>query len=111
MKLKAKLNDVDNMDTSRRGGITRKNVCYYNDTRKFVNRMCNIEFMGENAFMIPVNTDDHHTQDIWVHKGLPVICRRTEKDGSIVKNERYKVVDYDDKEVVCVSKRKNEEDE
>jgi AAA domain len=111
MTLKAKLKNVDSMDTSRRGGITRFNISYFNSTRKYVNNMCNIHFMGEDAFLIPADTDDHHTQDAWVHKRLPVLCRRTAKDGSYVKNERYEVLECDLDKIVCVSKRKDANDE
>jgi hypothetical protein len=92
-----------------RGEWTKKNLCYFNATRKYVNKVSNEKYKTKDAILVKHISNDVFTQDIWVHKGLPVISRISMKDDTLLNNESYVVVECDENRIVCMTKRVNSE--
>lgn len=107
-KLKQMLNNLENIDITK---ISKQentmNICYYNGTRKWINNACNIKYMTSDACFMPADKTDNHTQDVWIHVGLPVISRRN-KDG-FINNEEYTVVECTESNIKCMSTRADDD--
>jgi hypothetical protein len=85
------LERIDEVDLDRFGGKhpTNVNICFYNETRKRVNSERNHQ--REDSVFIPTATDDDYTQDAYLHEGVPIISRRTDKSKGVVNNEQLTV--------------------
>ncbi len=99
MKLKKASMNVMKLKTNHYGNkICKKNICYMNKTRKYVNKLVNDIISKDNSHtIIPVNKikqgkkliDDPYSQEIKLHKGVPLIARLNEKKYDIVNNEEF----------------------
>ena len=100
MKLKKASMNIMKLKTNHYGNkICKKNICYMNKTRKYVNKLVNDLISKDNSHtIIPVNKikvgedkyiDDPYSQEIKLHKGVPLIARLNDKEYDIVNNEEY----------------------
>jgi hypothetical protein len=107
------LEDVNNVDISKYGNqICKKNICYYNATRKRVNTMIMMRCKPDDAVILEAIEGDKYTQEMWLYPGLPLIARRTVDNGDVMVNNEYFTVEKVEKdEVVCVADRTDEDDQ
>jgi nucleoside-triphosphatase THEP1 len=107
------LKDVDNIDTAKFPlRDTERNICYFNTTRKLVNKQWNERLNTDNSLFIPVNADDNYTQDTYLYEGLPVIARKSKKEDNqlkFVNSETFTVSHYDDKYVYIWNERPDDD--
>jgi hypothetical protein len=102
----------------------RNMICYYNATRKRLNKLMNDYHSAKanNVISLPYEGGDSEAdkkdlpQDAFLYPGLPIIAHRNLKskdDDELVmaNNECFEVVDVDDSELMAVSKRINEDGE
>lgn len=84
----------------------RFSVSYYNSTRKRVNeRWMEEEKNGKKKVeMFEKNKHDDKSQDMWVFKGLPVICCQNQKKLDIYNNQQFVVKKWGRKSVRIVEK-------
>eukprot|EP00960_Hanusia_phi_P054420 762651-Hanusia_phi.AAC.2 len=115
-ELKSTLNNINNdevFDTSpyKTEGFTntRYNLCFFNATRKAVNRYWNKKEHSEISLFIPENSEDEYTQDMYIYENLPVIARKTIDKGEVcVNNESFIVTAFDDKQIHLYTIREDE---
>ncbi|NCB26797.1 MAG: hypothetical protein EOM62_15205, partial [Bacteroidia bacterium] len=110
------LEDVDSVDCSEFGGtICDRNICFYNRTRKMVNRLLMKKHKPQDAMLLKYDgsiEEDKYPQDVWLYKGLPVIARTTIDEGNVmVNNEYFNVTNVTKTHVVCESTRPDDEGE
>lgn len=107
--------------------IENKAVCYFNSTRKRVNRLC-MEKNKDDAIFIPVRTpeelieyknklrskerdepytekeiekiiQDEKNQDIYLYVGLPLMSYKNNTKLEIVNGEEFVIINYDDEKI------------
>ena len=112
LELKKQLDDIENIDISIfKFNENKVNIAYTNKTRKLINERWNEELKNDNSIFIPKDDDDM-SQDIWIYKGLPLICKKNDnKGGEYLNNETFIVDDYDNKNIYISNERVNEDDE
>jgi hypothetical protein len=112
-KLYNYLKNVDELDLSLFAvQDTKRNLCYYNRTRKHINKIWNEKLKTENGLVIKADIEDDYTQDMYIYKDLPVIARKTEQKGDVcMNNETFEVLDYDNEKIYLGTTRPNEEGE
>lgn len=99
MKLKKASMNVMKLKLNHYGNkICKKNICYTNKTRKYVNKLLNDLIAKDFSHTkIEVNKikngkkmiDDPYSQEIKLHKGVPLIARLNEKKYDIANNEEF----------------------
>jgi hypothetical protein len=111
LELKKQLDDIENIDISIfKFNENKVNIAYTNKTRKLINERWNEELKTDNSIFIP--KDDDMSQDMWIYKGLPLICKKNDnKGGEYLNNETFIVDDYDNKNIYISSERVNDDDE
>jgi hypothetical protein len=107
------LENVNGIDIKKFGKlITKRNICFYNKTRKYVNKILMNRHKTADAVLLREDKNDEYTQDVWLYKGLPVIARTTVDGGDTTVNNEYFTVSRVYKEkVVCTNMRPGENDE
>ena len=112
LELKKQLDDIENIDISIfKFNENKVNIAYTNKTRKLINERWNEELKTDNSIFIPKDDDDM-SQDMWIYKGLPLICKKNDnKGGEYLNNETFIVDDYDNKNIYISSERVNDDDE
>ena len=122
MKLKRLSNNVDKIKTNRfPNKVSKRNICYTNKTRKYVNKLLNDLIAKDFTFVtIPVNKikekekvyNDPYSQEIKLHKGVPLISRVTDdRRYGIVNNEEFIVTAITKEKVTIQSIRPNDNGE
>jgi hypothetical protein len=69
----------------------RRNICYFNNTRKRINEIWNLKENVPCSIFIPAIEDDKYTQDMYLYKNCPIIARKTEKKGLFVNSETFTI--------------------
>lgn len=87
--------------------ICKRNICYTNKTRKFVNSLLNKEIMITKTNVLKMKNMDG---DIYIYKDLLVIADKTKGDD-YVNNEEFKVNSYNDKYIFLKNERPNDNGE
>jgi len=107
------LKNVDELDLSLFDvKETPRNICYYNKTRKYINKIWNDKLKPEDSILIKEDIEDEYTQDMYVYKDLPVIARKTEQKGEVcMNNETFDVLDFDDEKIYLGTTRPNDDGE
>jgi ATP-dependent exoDNAse (exonuclease V) alpha subunit len=86
-----------------------RNICYFNKTRKRVNEILMKRNKTTDSTFLQADKEDDTTQDVYIYSGLPIISRKTIKDGdAAVNNEYFKVVSVDEK-IKCTSERSDDD--
>lgn len=101
------INDFGNKENMR-------NICYYNATRIRVNKMWNDRLKKGGDLFIPENPNDEYTQDMWVYVGLPVIAKKTKREGEellFANSETFEVSNIEDGVITLFNERPNENGE
>jgi hypothetical protein len=90
--------------------VNNKAVCYYNKTRKSINKYCNDYFSKKNdcLFIEDVIKYDKETgleivkqsQDTYLYKGLPIMCITNNTKMGLINSDEYIVIDYDDENIM-----------
>jgi hypothetical protein len=84
---------------------TRRNLCYFNKTRKQVNQTLNQQNAPPDALFLPNNSTSKYPQDALIYPNVPIIAYKTHYDEDIqdylcVNSENFVIDDvpiYDDK--------------
>jgi ATP-dependent exoDNAse (exonuclease V) alpha subunit len=115
------LEDVDQINIQRFGTkICQRNLCYYNRTRKRVNKMMMEKYKTVDAIFIPAIETDEHSQDMYVYKGMPLIAmknvtikqKKGEDDLILLANSEFFILDgIKDGKAICLSDRANDDGE
>jgi ATP-dependent exoDNAse (exonuclease V) alpha subunit len=107
------LKNVDGLDTSSFDvKETQRNLCYYNRTRKHINKLWNDKLKPADSLLIKADDTDEYTQDMYIYKDLPVIARKTANKGDVcMNNETFEVLDYDDNNIYLGTTRPNDDGE
>lgn len=110
-RLASYLNNVDEIDTSTfMKNETKRNICFLNATRKIVNEYWNTKLKPDDSLFIPKDEKDEYTQDMYIHKDLPVIARKTVQGGDIcINNETFEVIMINDKKISLKNERPSED--
>jgi len=109
MELKKRLGDLKPFGKKAIKPSSKVNICFYNTTRVWVNHQCNMAYKTDDAVLVKHDEKDKLTQDVYLHKGLPIISRKTLKDGSLLNNEEYVVKDINGDVVECITSRVDDE--
>ncbi len=79
------LEDVNNIEIDYAHAIkehlTERNICYYNKTRKRINKYWNDKKKKDGDLFILADEENDKTQDMYIYEGLPVIAMKTKHDG------------------------------
>lgn len=114
-KLCEVLEDVENIKDDKlfnRGIETRINICYFNNTRKRINKFWNRKEKTENSILIKADEDDEQTQNIYLYQNLPLIARKNLNGGDFtINNEKFIVEGFDDEFIFLSSDRPDENGE
>lgn len=91
---------------------TPRNICYFNRTRKIINKMWNERLKKQGNLFIEADDSDEYTQDTYIYEGLPVIARKSKtvnKNEMLFANsETFEVVNIDDKYIYLMNERPDE---
>ncbi len=84
----------------------RFSVSYLNRTRKIVNRKwMEREKSGKKKVeFLEANKHDNNSQDMWLYKGLPVICCRNNAKMGVFNNQQFVLKTWDKKVVKIIEK-------
>eukprot|EP00960_Hanusia_phi_P062732 765249-Hanusia_phi.AAC.1 len=115
-ELKSLLNDVNDgkvFDTTpfitQGYPNTRYNLCFFNATRKAVNKHWNENEKPADFIFIPEDPEDDYTQDMYIYENLPVIARKTIDKGEVcVNNETFSVTCFDEDHIHLYTIRNDE---
>lgn len=104
------LKDVDNIDLkpvfSNDFSRNNINICYYNKTRKEVNKYWNNKEKKQDSILIKADYEDDQTQDIYLYEGLPLIARKNILGGDFtINNEKFTLDKYDNEYIYLSSDR------
>jgi len=109
------LKDVNHLDLSLFGvKKTTRNICYKNETRKYINKKWNNKLKPELGSYLELKEDpkDDYTQDMYIYIELPVIARKTIDKGEVcVNNETFEVINYDNESIYLGTTRPNDDGE
>lgn len=93
---------------------TERNICYYNSTRIKINKMWNEKLKKEGDLFIEEDLYDEYTQDIYVYDGLPVIAKKSKRDGDdllFANSETFIIDNIDETYISMWNERPNENGE
>jgi len=88
--------------------VNNFNICYYNKTRKEINRICMHLEKPYNALLIPYvkkpvtnkkNDPNKYHQDTYIYEGMPLFIFKQPKDEPFRKNELVKCIKCNDKTI------------
>ena len=107
------LKNVDSLDISLFDvKETPRNLCYYNRTRKHINKIWNEKLKKDNCLFLKEDIEDEYTQDMNIYQELPVIARKTVDKGEIcMNNETFEVLNYDNDNIYLWNTRPNDDGE
>lgn len=85
LKKKIELNDI----------IYRKNICFYNKTRKDLNQICmEIVRKGKTIIFLKYEGTEDKQQDLYIYKDLPVMAITNNKDYETINSEEFIVKEF-----------------
>ena len=78
---------------------TARKICYYNRTRKQINRECMRELKTYDALFLDFEDDEddpskYKAQPVYIYNGLPVMSVKNNKDFGIVNGDEYFVQSF-----------------
>lgn len=74
------------------------NMCYLNNTRKYINKFCNEYYSQLNTnkhFIEYTGKPNKYNQDSYIYKDCRLIMNITPKDKTLKKNEAVRVINFD----------------
>jgi hypothetical protein len=87
-------------------------LCYYNRTRKYINKIWNDKLKTDDSVLIKDDVKDEYTQDMYIYEELPVIARKTVQPGEVcMNNEAFEELHYDRNKNYLGTKRPNDDGE
>jgi adenylate kinase family enzyme len=114
-KLYNTLKKVNNIDISKFKKLeTTKNICYFNRTRRIINKKWNDIHKKEGDLFIAENNYDEYSQDMYIYEGLPVIACKTKRDGDDIifaNSESFTVGNVDNEYITVWNERPDENGE
>jgi len=107
------LKDVKKVDVKKFGEEENdRNICYFNATRIRVNKKLNDKYKKEGDLFICEDANDEYTQDMYVYVGLPVIAKKSKRDGEellFANSETFVVGNISDEVISVWNERPNDE--
>jgi hypothetical protein len=94
--------------------LTERNICYYNKTRKRINKYWNDKKKNDKDLFIPADEENDKTQDMYIYEGLPVIAMKTKHDGDNIlfaNSETFNVGNIDNEYISLCCERPDENGE
>ena len=94
--------------------LTERNICYFNKTRKRINKYWNDKKKNDNDLFIPADEENDKTQDMYIYQGLPVIAMKTKHDGDNIlfaNSETFNVGNIDNEYISLCCERPDENGE
>lgn len=76
--------------------VTSRNICYFNNTRHRINKLCN-EHLAKGKESIRIGDDD---KSMMVYNGLKVVAIASNKELDFFNSEEFVIECFDDNEVV-----------
>lgn len=109
------LEDVNNIKIDYiKEPLTERNICYFNKTRKRINKYWNDKKKKDVDLFIPADEENDKTQDMYIYKDLPVIAMKTKHDGDDVlfaNSETFNVGEIDNEYISLYCERPDENGE
>ena len=109
------LEDVNNIEIDYiKEHLTERNICYFNKTRKRINKYWNDKKKNDGDLFIPADEENDKTQDMYIYKELPVIAMKTKHDGGDVlfaNSETFNVGEIDNEYISLYCERPDENGE
>ncbi len=94
--------------------LYRRNICYYNDTRKYINELCMLENIKDIIKYIVLDVPDKckndKAQKTYLYIGLPIMAVVNNKDLDMINSDEYIVKDFDPNANNMVITREDGED-
>ena len=81
-------------------GITQLNIAYTHKTRKYVNKQCMVQFIGDKDYLkCSASIYNEKTQKVKIFEGMPIVAYRNEPKEGICNSEVFtiKSIDCDEK--------------
>jgi len=79
--------------------LYRRNICFYNDTRKYINELCmKAKTMFKTKWLIlevPEKCKNAQAQKTWLYEGLPIMAVVNSQELEIVNSDELVVKDFD----------------
>jgi len=94
--------------------LTERNICYFNKTRKRINKYWNDKKKKDEDLFILADEENDKTQDMYIYEGLPVIAMKTKHDGDDVlfaNSETFNVGNIDNEYISLYNERPDEKGE
>ena len=79
--------------------MAKKHICFTNKKRIEINEMCMQRFKTNDYIKINKNKINEQSQDIYIYKNLPLICKVTDEKSTLNNNEQFTVIDYDNENI------------
>ena len=109
------LEDVNNIEIDYiKEHLTERNICYFNKTRKRINKYWNDKKKNDGDLFIPADEENDKTQDMYIYKDLPVIAMKTKHDGDDVlfaNSETFYIGEIDNEYISLYCERPDENGE
>ena len=109
------LEDVNNIKIDYiKEPLTERNICYFNKTRKRINKYWNDKKKNDKDLFIPADEENDKTQDMYIYKDLPVIAMKTKHDGDEVifaNSETFNVKEINKEYISLYNERPDEKGE
>jgi len=95
---------------------TQRNICFLNRTRIIINKYWNDKIKKEGDLFIyfSESDNDEQTQDMYIYEGLPIIAKKTKRDGDnllFANSETFSVGNIDDEYISVYCERPDENGE
>ncbi len=94
--------------------LTERNICYFNKTRKRINKYWNDKKKKDGDLFILADEENDKTQDMYIYEGLPVIAMKTKHDGDNIlfaNSETFNVGNIDNEYISLCCERPDENGE
>ena len=109
------LEDVNNIKIDYiKEPLTERNICYFNKTRKRINKYWNDKKKKDGDLFILADEENDKTQDMYIYEGLPVIAMKTKHDGDNIlfaNSETFNVGNIDNEYISLCCERPDEKGE
>ena len=79
--------------------LYRKNICYFNNTRMNINRLCNNYLRQRDrrlyfVLIAPKDCENEYADDVYIYKELPVMAVANNKTYEIINSEEFWVKEF-----------------
>lgn len=89
----------------------RRNICYFNNTRKRINKYWNNKEKTVFSIFIPQDPEDNYTQDMYIYENCPIISRvnNYDENGNILyaNSETFNVISVNNKYIYLQNEMNN----